>query len=351
MNKKYDMKKIVLWLLIIMISGFAIGAAILVSTGGIEILEGDVIAVKGKYNYNINDEKPVDIQDVENISIRSVSSDIKLIPTEASEIKAHFYGSISTNKENYIPELIVEKSGGKVSVEVRWPNVVNVGFMNSNLKLDVYIPSDYSENLELDTTSANVSIDKIKINKFRCETVSGDLSATSIEADVFHHNTTSGDLVAQSIQAKEITIETTSGTASAGFRCESFKFNSVSGDLSADSFQAVDTVIVTTSGRATLQGLTGDLKFESISGDLQAEYQTFNNNIQVESSSGTTNIRLPAESQFYLDFKSTSGEIDVGDFPVTVKGSIKDHRLEGVVGSDSNRIVIHSMSGDARIYK
>jgi len=98
-----------------------------------------------------------------------------------------------------------------------------------------------------------------------------------------------------------------------------------------------------------VENFTGNLDFSSVSGDVSVSYAEFYNDINIKTTSGDSKIKLPENSEFFLDFKSTSGNVK-SDFPITVTESRKNS-LRGTVGSSESRITGTSLSGDMNLYK
>ena len=109
-------------------------------------------------------------------------------------------------------------------------------------------------------------------------------------------------------------------------------------------------IIKTTSGDVNIKGSTGDTTFNSVSGDLNIDYTKFDNNINISTSSGDSKLTLSEDSQFYLNFKSSSGRVK-NAFPITVNGTAKRNNIEGTVISDHNKIIVKTSSGGLEIIK
>lgn len=289
-------KRILLWLFIIMISSFGI-SAYLFNAAGItltDILSFDEFIEEGEVNYkeDINTEKSFAISDVDTIDIDTVSSDIQFITEDREDIKVHFYGYMSSSNPLKLPSLAVENEDGNLMVKIEHSNSPLVGFHSSKLSLDIYIPKDYSKNIAIKTTSGDIFIDKLSISNLKSNTISGDLNVNKLF-------TTTSD-------------------------------------------------IKTTSGNLNIQDFSGDLDFTSISGDLLIYYGKFNNNINMKTTSGDLNIVLPKDSQFEFKGKTVSGDINC-NFPLTLEGDISERSIQGRVGSGDSLVNIDTVSGNINI--
>jgi DUF4097 and DUF4098 domain-containing protein YvlB len=231
------------------------------------------------------------IDQLKEIYIHSVSSDVSVFSTDEEDIKIHFYGRSALKSEKALPKLITNLEGSKLKIEIKYPKVL---FYNANVVLDVYIPQDYRESIIIDTVSADVDISNLDINNFQCETVSGDLRTESLGTDNLTLNTASGD---------------------------------------------VDIV-----------DFSGNLKADLVSGDIDVGYRVFDNNVNIKTISGKVKIDLPQYAEFYLKTNTVSGEV-VAKFPITIISFNKMNQLEGTVGTGDNRIIIDTVSGDIYINK
>lgn len=288
MRNNTNIQKIVIWLVVIAVVSLTIAAIAFFST------ENYMVSFRDRNNFEGN---PIDevntfgIYQLKEIYIHSVSSDVSVFSTDEEEIKIHFYGRTALKSEKASPKLITNLEGSKLKIEIEYPKVI---FYNADVVLDVYIPQDYTGNINIDAVSADVDISNLDINNFQCKTVSGDLKIKSLGSDNLTLNTTSGEV--------------------------------------------------------NIMDFTGNLKADSVSGDINVRYRVFDNNIDVKTISGKVEIDLPQYAEFYLKTNTVSGEV-VAKFPITIISFNKMNQLEGTVGTGDNRIIIDTVSGDIYINK
>jgi DUF4097 and DUF4098 domain-containing protein YvlB len=400
-------KKIALWLAIIAIGSFTLAGVIFYYSGDASTLENPGISIHGKYTREIDEKRELQLSGLRNLNVLSSSTDIKFIPTDDTVIRAHLYGTVTSNNERYFPVLKAANVGDSGEIGVEWPKVVNIGFSNSNIKLDIYLPKAYSENLGIETSAARVDFDELNVSGLKCVTSSGDVYGRSVKAENAELRTSSGrfelsidcsgdlqlesnsgDFVLNHVIARGVTRTTSSGvTTISDMECDSLKYNADSGDLKILSLKAVNTSIessagrievngsstekalaksnsgdivwegllskstgiVTSAGKVILKGSPGNLEHKSNSGDAVFDFDTFAGQVNIETSSGDVQIKLPQDSQFGLDYKSSSGNMTLEDFEITVKGPVEDNELSGNVGNGNSMIKIRSTSGDAKI--
>ena len=288
MRSNTNIRKIVIWLVVIAVVSLTIATIAFFST------ENYMVSFRDKNNFEGNSKDEVTtfgIDQLKEIYIHSVSSDVSVFSTDEEDIKINFYSRSTLRSEKALPKLITNLEGSKLKIEIKYPKVI---FYNTNVVLDVYIPQDYRESIIIDTASADVDISNLDLNNFLCKTASGDLRIESLGSDNLTLNTASGD---------------------------------------------VDIV-----------DFSGNLKADLVSGDIDVGYKVFDNNVDIKTISGKVNIDLPQNAEFYLKTNTVSGEV-VARFPITIISFNKMNQLEGTVGIGDNRIIVDTVSGDIYLNK
>ena len=288
MRNNTNIQKTVIWLVVIAVVSLTIATVAFFSTENYMVSFRDRNHFEGN---SIEEVKTFSIDQLKEIYIHSVSSDVSVFSTDEEDIKINFYGRTALKSEKALPKLITNLEGSKLKIEIEYPKVL---FYNANVVLDVYIPQDYRESIIIDTVSADVDISNLDINNFQCETVSGDLRIESLGSDNLTFNTASGD---------------------------------------------VDIV-----------DFSGNLKADSVSGDIDVGYRVFDNNVDIKTISGKVKIDLPQYAEFYLKTNTVSGEV-VAKFPITIISFNKMNQLEGTVGTGDNRIIVDTVSGSIYLNK
>lgn len=321
-----NMKKIALWLFVIMVVAFAIAASIFFQTGGPDL-------VNAKSSINVGEEQSTPLNGISSIKIDSGYTDINIIPTDDTEIKTHLYGDITAfNKEINTPKLDVNVQSNTLNIKVSKSNTVGFYiFFHSNVKLDVYVPKAYASKLAVTSPS-------------------GDLNLSGLTLSDLNVNSFSGDLSLKDITAKNLTLKASSGNVDfENLQLEILDLNSFSGTFTADSLLTRESKIKLSSGDIDLSGFTGDLTATSFSGNVTLEYkELMNNQIKATASSGNIKVKLPETAEFDLEASTSSGNIK-NNFPIQITGTQNENRLEGRVGSGSSKITLKSFSGNIRI--
>lgn len=412
MFSKLNNKKIALWLMVISLSCFAIGAVLLFQ-----------IDVKGMnksadtQEYNVNEEKSFNEADVKNIVLDTFSSDINIMSTDDNTIKVHVYGKVLVNDEKDKPQPEIKLEGNTVfatdNKNTSQHNKVQLfsfefNGLQSEIKMDVYIPASYTKELHISTSSGNISSDDLELSDLSINTFSGDVEAgilkslkavfesssgrmtiNKVIADSVKVKSFSGDFKFSSIEALTANFDTSSGKGTLGdissktFKYASFsgdvnievlksedsdissssgkiqiksgniekiRYKTFSGDITGENTGAKDTFIDTSSGRVLVSGLAGKLKTETFSGDMEAVFVSNPLEVMVKTSSGKVKVELPSDASFKLNAHSSSGN-PTCDFPVQITGSSDENEIIGTVGSGEGKITIDTFSGDIVLTK
>jgi lia operon protein LiaG len=297
---KSSMKKLLIWLASITVVSLGIAAIILVITGNF------VVATE-----KINESKTFKPEEISEIEISLVSTDLNIIPTTKGEIEVHFYGEVSTNVKRNIPELVAYKTGDKLFVEtLRSKDIIVFGINIERTTMDIYIPEIILEEFKINTVSGDVIMEDIETALLSLKTVSGDIKIEDLVAETIRTGSTSGDIIARDY----------------------------TGDIDASS---------TSGDISLLEGVDNeDVEASTVLGDIFIEQNALSD-MKLGSTSGDVRISLPEDSQFYLDISTVSGDIK-HDFSIKVISSGR-RDLEGTIGDGEDRIMISTVSGDVTI--
>lgn len=313
-----NIKKIAFWLFVIMIVSFSMSIGLFKSSGvTLSDLNGPEINIdmnthedfdindfanmqsdkelKGEFKETINDERILKADTIKSIDVNTVSSDVKFFSEDRDDIKVHFEGAIASSNKIAMPELIAKNINNTLLIEVKHKSIINIGSFSSTIKVYVYIPKNYSKDIDV-------------------KTVSGDIDLGYIN------------------------------------NIENANIKSVSGDIKAEALYSKKTKLKNTSGDMKVEDFKGELNSDTVSGDLYINVNKLEDDINIKSISGSAKIDLPNDSNFYFKSKSVSGDIDC-EFPISIEGNISDKTINGKVGSGKNKIDITTVSGDIDISK
>jgi len=177
------------------------------------------------------------------------------------------------------------------------------------------------------TGSGNVTVDNIS-GETRVSSGSGDLKINSVK----------GTLVAQTgsgnIRAEGVAGEVVANSGSGNVEVHQI---GVSGNVRAE----------TGSGNIRLHGVKGSLRADAGSGDIQAEGEP-TGDWRLGAGSGNITLRVPAQANFNLDARTSSGSLNVKR-QVTMQGTMAHNHIQGKVGNGGVLLDVHTGSGDIEL--
>jgi lia operon protein LiaG len=371
MFNNLSIKKISMWLSVITLTCFAIAVLLFFQ-----------IDVKNfndnKYQYDVNEEKIFSTEGIKDINISSSLSDINIIEYDDTKVKVHIYGKLYTEKKVEENKPVIELADGRLDIKENRNSGIHLGinfnigelFNRNEMKIDLYVPKSYRENMKIDSSSGNVKADFLNLKEFALKTFSGDIKLDDVTADTANIETSSGNINAGNIQANDFklktfsgdsgfksinaqkaTIGSSSGNSSLGtVKAKKFTCTTFSGNIGAAGIDSEDAYVSSSSGNISLRGLAGSMSVKTFSGDVSAEYMQYPNNVTAKTSSGNITIKLPEGSEFSLEADSSSGDVSC-DFPISIEGKHSDHKIRGVVGKDTYKIKVNTFSGNIRVRK
>jgi lia operon protein LiaG len=283
---KFNVKKFIIVLVSIIFVSFLISGILFYVTGGIK----SASITSGQIKTN----ESFETVGVEKIVINTISSDTRILPAEGKDIIVDFYGNITTNLGDNSPKLITDIKNGVLNISISYPKTFSIGLFNtSNLFLDVYIPAQFTKEINAASISGDVNIENFNGKKIQLKT-------------------TSGNLMAKSIKALEI---------------------------QADSI----------SGEVNFEKIEGNLKISTVSGEINADLTSLTDDILIKTTSGEVKVALPSSSKFAFELESISGDMK-NNFDSKINFETK-RSMQGNAGSGTNKIKITSVSGEITIIK
>ena len=281
---------------------FSLVAVTLISFGvaGL-LLESPISALEGNdllNTYEINEEKTFNMEDVTELEIAAVSTDVNFIPTDSEEIRFVFHGTVKSNSDDALPKMISDRSGQNINIEIEHKKRL-FSFVNpERLYLDIYIPKSYGHKITLAEVSGDVEIKDLQLRSIEFALVSGDLLAENLTAEM--------------------------------------EIVSVSGDL-------------------ILNNIKGDIVAATVSGDIDVDFADLGNKIELNSVSGNVDLKLPTDSCFDLYFESKSGRLDTvsslssSTFKVVEESEDVTRISNEQQCDDITEIYVNTVSGDLDI--
>lgn len=242
---------------------------------------------KDLISQTIDEEKLESIDGISSISVASSFVDIKMIPQERDDVRVHYHGNIVSN---VVPVLNVNKTSTNLEIKLEMPKNTSTTVQESNLVLEVFVPTTFS-------------------GKYNVVTASGDMEIANLSGD--HFNITSS-----------------------------------SGDVGLKNIHSPSSNITTSSGDIHLRNPMGYLSIRSSSGDIELDIEDPSGNMDLSTSSGDISFKLSDKSNYTVNGVTSSGSFQ-SNLPMTITEN-QNRKFKGVIGSGEKEIKITTSSGDVR---
>ncbi len=248
-----------------------------------------------------------DVISLDNVTKMNItaSANLFIVPTTGTDVKVSINGT-STATPNYQ----ASKNGNNLSIKFNKDPNVGVHLFNYNMTIEV--PKSFVGDFSSQTSSGSTEFSLTNL---------GDVSISS----------SSGSIDISPLKCKELAVSASSG------------------QIHVASLDADTAELKASSGKIKVRDiLHTNLKASSSSGGLDIQYADFNNNVKLDCSSGNIDLTLPRNSNFAIDAKTSSGNINC-DFAVT-PSSDKHNKLNGrTAPSAKNNIVLNASSGNVTV--
>ncbi|MGO5072449.1 DUF4097 family beta strand repeat-containing protein [Clostridium sporogenes] len=274
----------------------------------------------------INEKKHFTMDEINEIQVNMTSEAVHIIRTEASnEVKFHYYG-----KSMQKIKLASEINNKAVVVAAKRQHE---GPIPEDMVLDIYIPEKYGKNLSINLLSGAVKMDSFDLASFIYSNRSGKLETEKISANNISMNTYSGNINIKKIDAKELEIK------------------SLSAAINMEWCITEKARIENSSGSIILKNSSGNFDLKGKSGKVMVDYKEFENqNINIETLSGSVTLELPRTAEFFIEAETSSGKFQT-DFPIKMGENTDKTNIRGEIGGKNNKVSIKTSSGSMKILK
>lgn len=236
---------------------------------------------------------------IESIKLKTANVNTVIEEYNGKEVKADLQGKGKVN---------VQRNGKTITVTYKNKPFSFFSFGNSS-KLTIYIPKEYSNDLELNVGSGDVEFNEtsLSLTNFSVKVQSGYTVIQGIDADKLDINVSSGDLVINKVRTKEGSVDLQSG------------------DI-------------------TIKNYEGKLDSHVSSGDASISINRVVDSIKAHVSSGDMTVTLPPKADITLQAKASTGDINNRFNFKTMKE--QEDEIQATNGKGTHRIDVDVSSGD-----
>jgi hypothetical protein len=233
------------------------------------------------------------------LRVKNVLGDIEAVGSDVPEARVAGVLRVWGDKEQAETlaeqiKLVVEQGADGPTISVQHPPRVR----RVALDLKVFIPTNVEggARVSLMSPSGDVKASKIK-GAVVLATQSGDAFASEIAGDVAAE-TASGDVSVEGVLGN-VSVATASGDIKAvRLSGQSFKATTQSGDVDLSEATTPVVSVETVSGDAEVKGIAGrTLRMRAVSGDIEAEDVTFEEQVDLDTVSGTLPPEAPRSAE------------------------------------------------------
>jgi len=222
-------------------------------------------------------------QGLTKIDVRTISSDVNILNTDEDSIRVVIYGRDNKN-------ISVTTDVNQLKIDIDNRNVCIGICFSMNDRVDVYVPNNYQNELNIKTTSGDINVGSYKANNFIIKSISGDIivdASRNLKA-----NSTSGNIKVGT--ANNPSLSSISGDIRIKNATNSLKLKTTSGNVK------LGTVYLTKN--STISSISGDITIEKIN-EVYIDASTLSGDIDIFSNSRKADI--------VLKIKTTSGDIEI----------------------------------------
>ena len=296
---------------------------------------------EGSFERTLKVTGPVDL------NIRSGSGRIHVVAGAGDTVRiaarlragnSWFSGDVGARIREIEKNPPVEQSGNSIQVG----RFADENFANHiSISYDVTVPAQTSVNAR--TGSGSIDIGDLG-GSVDAHTGSGSITVGRVGRAVVA-NTGSGGIAVTG--AASLNARTGSGSIRASGVAGAATASSGSGSVHVAQSGSGDIDVSSSSGDVVVTGVNGAARVSAASGSIEVEGRPAGP-WDVHSSSGGVTLRIPADAQFDLDARVSSGRIET-THAVTMTGTIDRQRLQGKIRGGGPLVSVRTSSGGIRI--
>ncbi|BBH22775.1 hypothetical protein Back11_41200 [Paenibacillus baekrokdamisoli] len=240
----------------------------------------------------VEQKQSLEAAGIHNIHVELGSTNVKVVPTSSSEIKATLSGSASKKYKGKL-HLMLEREGDTAKLTYEDDIGFSIGFNILNVDIKLELPEAQWQSFILNSSSGNIEISKLSADSIVLEGSSGNIELSQLKTHSLSAMLSSGNMDVLGITAETTRLESTSG-------------NITLQDLKGDM-----VTVDVGSGNIKLLDVDAKLKADTSSGDIRAELQALEKSMAFDASSG--NVTILSDKQpdsVQIKFNTSSGNLN-----------------------------------------
>ncbi len=255
----------------------------------------------------------ISLSEVKDFSITYTSDNIKVYPIEGNTVIIKEYLS-SRRDEDALATVSID-SGKATIIGGNRMHLSSFMWISVDERIEIYLPKEGIENLELRTSSGNITAEDefvLITKKVSVSANSGNIKWRDTEALQMDLEASSGNLRVNKITADTITLTVKSG------------------NISAEEIMGKAEVSAS-SGSVTIEDFLGNGRISTKSGNVKIEAKDITGDMSLEAGNGNVRLDIPKELSFETEINTGSGNIRT-DFEHSISCNKSGNHAAGVVG-------------------
>lgn len=300
---------------------------------------------------------------VKELKVRNKFGDIKVLPSEAKNIKVKALVRVSGNDENkaraYAKDAIEITEGEITEIAPKRTSDANKkDLKNAQIDFTIFVPGEI--NVDIENSFGDIDVEGIGGN-CTIAAKSGEVEASDIRGDV-HIDNSFGDIKAEGIKGKAeiigknggIKIKEVAGSAYIKNSFGDIDVAGVDGDLEAGNSNG-DIIVKNIKGKAEISGSFGDVNVRKVDSDIKIknssggiEAREINGNASINNSFGDIYFSSDNINNSDINAKTDFGDINC-DKSLNVSKNGQQKTAQGKLGTGKYKIELITVNGDINI--
>ncbi|NUN68952.1 MAG: DUF4097 family beta strand repeat protein [Bacteroidetes bacterium] len=270
-------------------------------------------------------ERNFAVKDGGHVVVEADAGEVTIEPWDKQEVNitVEIIGSDSRS-EKYKVEFSQEGNTVKVTGSLGKKKFFNWNVGDLEVIYTINTPRTFDASVN--TSGGDISV-KGLAGRMELNTSGGNVTAESVTGNV-DLTTSGGDVEANTITG-DVFAETSGGDV---------RVESVTGNVKAN----------TSGGNVSILDTDGTVKGGTSGGDVRISLRNDVKGVDVETSGGSIEIALKEGLGADIEAETSGGSVDC-DFPVTVRGKVRESELHGRINGGGNSIRASTTGGDIRI--
>ncbi|GAA0322840.1 MULTISPECIES: DUF4097 family beta strand repeat-containing protein [Oceanobacillus] len=255
---------------------------------------------------------PFDADEITEIEVDAENTQIRLQPAHVEEPIAEY---TTTGRKSETQELSTSVNGEKLTIQIKETSFPFFDFdfmFHSNAALDIFVPDDMMEKMEVKTTNSKINAADLQIDALQLHTSNGKIEGENIETSFLDIQSSNGKIELQNVQG-DTNLNTSNGKITLENIVGEVTANTNNGKIELASIQG-NTNVETTNGKVEAQDISGEMKAKTNNAAIHIDTESFDTPMDLQTSNGKITIiseQKPENATF--DLRTNNGRIRVFD--------------------------------------